>query len=115
MQPDGLRLVSADAERVIRLWDLSTETPPARLVTDPGTIRAIALAGNILVVAGDSLELWDVDTGERLVTLEPDARAINCLELSADGHILASGDDKKVSLRDLDELLRLMAEIELGW
>lgn len=27
----------------------------------------------------------------------------------------ASGDDRKVKLRDLDELRRLLAEIELGW
>ena len=47
--------------------------------------------------------------------LEADARAVNCLELSADGRILAAGDDRKVTLRDLDELRRLMAEIELGW
>ena len=112
---DGERLASGDAEGIVRLWDLSAEAPPTRLVTDQGAIRAIALAGNILAVAGDSLELWDVDTGDRLVTLEADARAVNCLELSADGRILASGDDRKVTLRDLHELRRLMAEIELGW
>ena len=115
VRPDGERLASGDAEGVIRLWDLSAETPPTRLVTDQGTIRAVAFAGNILAVAGGSLELWDVDAGQRLVTLEADARAVNCLELSPDGRILASGDDKKVTLRDLHELRRLMAEIELGW
>ena len=40
---------------------------------------------------------------------------MNSLELSADGRILAAGDDKKVSLRDLDEIRRLQAELELGW
>jgi WD40 repeat protein len=112
---DGKRLASADAEGVVRLWDLSAEAPPARLVTAQGAIRTLALGGNVVAVAGNSLELWDVDTGQRLVTLEADARAVNCLELSADGRILASGDDKKVTLRDLEELRRLMAEIELGW
>jgi len=115
VRADGERLASADAQGVIRLWDLSAQTPPTRLVTDQGVIRAVAYAGNILAVAGGSLELRDADTGERLVTLEADARAVKCLELSADGRILASGDDKKVSLRDLHELRRLMAEIELGW
>ncbi len=112
---DGQRLASADAEGVIRIWDLSAETPPAQLVTDQGEIRAVAFAGNTRAVAGRSLEVWDVDTGDRLVTLEADARAVNCLELSADGRSLASGDDRKLTLRDLHEFRRLMAEIELGW
>ncbi len=112
---DGTRLASGDAEGVVRLWDLSADGPTTRLATDQGAIRTIALAGNILAVAGRSLELWDAGTGDRLVTLEADARAVNCLDLSADGRILASGDDRKLTLRDLDELRRLMAEVELGW
>ncbi len=112
---DGTRLASGDTLGIVRLWDVSAEAPATRLVTDRGEIRTVALAGNLLAVAGSSLDLWDVETGDRLVTLEADARAINCLELSPDGRILASGDDKKVTLRDLDELRRLMAEIELGW
>jgi len=112
---DGARLASGDAEGIVRLWDRSAEAPPSRLVTDRGAIRTVAFAGNLLAVAGGALELWDVDTGDRLVTLEADARAVNCLELSADGRTLASGDDRKLTLRDLNELRRLMAEIELGW
>jgi hypothetical protein len=75
----------------------------------------MAFGPNALAVAGRSFELWHADLGERLVTLEADARTINSLDLSADGRILASGDDKKFTLRDLEELRRLMAEIELGW
>jgi len=112
---DGKRLVAADAEGIVRLWDLSAETSPTRLVTGQGAIRTVALAGNLLAVAGGSLDLWDVDRDQRLLTLEADARAINCLDLSEDGQILASGDDRKVTRRDLDQLRRLFAEIELGW
>jgi WD40 repeat protein len=114
-RPDGEYLASGDAEGVVRLWDLSADTPPTRLVTDQGAIRIVAFARNILAVAGGSLDLWDLNRGERLVTLETDARSVNGLELSSDGRILVSGDDRKVTLRDLDELRRLMAEIELGW
>jgi len=112
---DGERLASADTEGVVRIWDLSAERPPIRLVTDQGVIRTMAFGPNALAVAGGSFELWHADLGERLVTLEADARSINSLDLSPDGRILASGDDKKVTLRDLEELRRLMAEIELGW
>jgi len=115
VRADGERLASADAEGIVRIWELSAEAPPIRLVADRGAIRTVAFAGNIVAVAGGSLELWDAGAGERLVTLEADARAVNCLELSADGRILASGDDRKLALRDLHELRRLMAEIELGW
>jgi len=115
VRPDGARLASGDAEGIVRLWDLSAAASPTRLVTDRGAIRTVALAGNLLAVAGGSLELWDGDTGDRLVTLEADARAVNRLELSADGRVLASGDDRKLTLRDLHERGRLMAEIELGW
>src|SRR6185312_4354917 len=69
---DGQRLAAADAEGVVRLWDLS-EGLRTRLVTDQREIRTLAFAGNLLAVAGDSLELWDADTGDRLVTLEADA------------------------------------------
>ena len=112
---DGELLASADAEGVVHLWDLSGERPPLRLATGQGTIRAMILGTNLLAVASDSLELWDADAGQRLVTLEADARAVNCLEISADGRLLAAGVEKKVALRDLDEIRRLLAELELGW
>ena len=115
VERDGKRLVSGDADGIVRLWDVSSATPARRLETGQEAMRAIALAGNLVAVAGSSLELWDIDRGERLVTLEADARAVSCLELSADGRILASGDERNVRLRDLDELRRLLAEIELGW
>jgi len=112
---DGELLASADTEGVVHLWDPSGERPPLRLATGQGTIRAMALGTKLLAVAGDSLELWDADAGQRLVTLEADARAVNCLEISADGRLLAAGVDKMVALRDLDEIRRLLAELELGW
>ncbi len=112
---DGKRLASADAAGDVHLWDLSAETPPIRLVTGQGAIRAVALSRDVLAVAGGSLDLWDRHRGERLVTLETNGSAVNCLDLSPDGRTLAWGDDRKVSVRDLDELRRLMAEIELGW
>jgi WD40 repeat protein len=112
---DGKSLASADAGGIIRIWKPSTDTPPKRLVTGDEAIRALALAGNLIAVAGSSLDLWDVDRGERLLTLVPDARAVNCLELTADGRTLASGDNRNVKLRDLDELRHLLREIDLGW
>jgi serine/threonine protein kinase/WD40 repeat protein len=112
---DGSRLASGDAAGIVRLWDPPAETSPARLVTNQGAIRVLALSGNLLAVAGNSLDLWDINTGQRLLTLEADARTVNCLELSGDGRTLITGDDRKVSVRDLHELRRLMAEIELGW
>jgi WD40 repeat protein len=112
---DGERLAAADAEGVVRLWSLSAEAPPIRLATNQGTIRAMALGPHTLALAADSLELWDADAGQRLVTMEADAHAVHCLEISADERILAAGDDKKVSLRDLDEIHRLMADLDLGW
>jgi WD40 repeat protein len=112
---DGERLAAGDAEGVVQVWDLSADAPPARLVTDQGAIRAVALVGNLLAVAAGSLDLWDTESGERLLTLETDARAVNCLEISPNGRILASGDDRKATLRDLHELQRLLVEIDLGW
>ncbi len=112
---NGERLASADAEGIVRLWDIDSGRPPLELATGQGAIRAMALGPNVLVVAGEALELWDSQAGRRLVTLEADAHAVNALEISADGRILAAGDEKTVTLRDLEEIRRLMAELELGW
>ncbi len=115
LQPGGSRLAGADASGVIRIWDLSTETPPARLATEGGEIRALAFGGNTLAVAGRYVELWDVDAGVPIVRLEADVRKVSCIDLSADGRTLAWGDDRKLTCRDVQELRRLMGEIELGW
>ena len=39
---DGERLASADAEGVVRLWDVSSRSPPLELATGQATIRAMA-------------------------------------------------------------------------
>ena len=70
---DGGRLASADAEGVVRLWDVSSRSPPLELATGQATIRAMAFGPRTLAVAGESLELWDAETGRRLITLEADA------------------------------------------
>jgi WD40 repeat protein len=114
-RPDDGRLAAADAEGVVRLWDPSADRPTLRLATGQGAIRAMALGRNVLAVAGDSLELWGAEGGEPILTLEANARNVHSLEFSPDGRILAVTDDKKAALRDLDEIRRLMAELDLGW
>jgi WD40 repeat protein len=115
LQPGGSRLAASDASGVIHIWDLSTESLPARLVTEQGEIRAVAFGGNALAVAGRYVELWDVGAGELIVRLEADARKVSCIDLTANGRMLAWGEDRKLTCRDVQELRRLMGEIELGW
>ena len=113
----GLLQAHLPASRVVRAFsminaeEMSGDGHPQG---DPRR-RALALAGDLLAVAGNSLDLWAVEGGERLVTLEPDARAVNCLDLSPDGQTLVVGNDRKVSSRDLSQLREILTGLELGW
>ena len=72
-------------------------------VKPTGYSIAFSADGRTLAGAGNGIiELWDVDTGESLYTLEGHADAIYSLAFSADGRTLASGSgDSTIRLWDV--------------
>jgi WD40 repeat protein len=80
-RPDGRTLVTATQSGVVTLWDVESGRELARLKGRPGPpyrmsdIEAMALApdGRLLAVAGPTLKVWNLDTGELAEGYDPGA------------------------------------------
>lgn len=108
-------------ERNVNLWNITIPSKPKKLNTIylPYTIdnRAVALStnGSILVEATKYyfdtycdaiISLWDVDTGDKLISLQGHTEHIESLTFSPDGKILASGsEDGTVLLWNWDKIV----------
>ncbi len=79
-------------------WDVYTEI-------SAGYVNDIAFSSDAktLVSAGhNEIELWSVDNGERLLTIEGYSRWLNCVDISADDNFVAgAGNDGVIRIWDL--------------
>jgi WD40 repeat protein len=92
---DGLRLVTAGADRQIRLWNLSQTNQPREIKHwTGGTIANWSPDGQHIVTQNDSiLRTWTV-SGRPLAEWRVPSRVIRSMEFSPDGHlIVTAGDD----------------------
>lgn len=93
--PDGTRIVSADSDGALRLWDVKTGQPagkPLRINEKDMISMAIAPDGNRLA-SGNSdgmLHLWDAYSGQLIGTLENNA-PVYSIAFSPDGDQLVAG------------------------
>jgi WD40 repeat protein len=104
--PDGKTLASAEWSGTTRLWDLLTATA-ARTFPGHGYHVAISPDNSTLAavssgetIAGDSLRLWDLATGEERPRMARHELPVSHALFSPDGKVVATNDGEAVRLWD---------------
>ncbi|MBF0541378.1 MAG: caspase family protein [Nitrospirae bacterium] len=115
---DGRRIISASADKTIRIWDIETGKETQKLLGQigggsEGAIYAIALSPDEkwLAVGGyfggnidtrGNIRIYDIETGKIINVLKSHKSSIYDLSVSSDGRYLVSGSaDKMVKVWDI--------------
>ncbi|MEQ8675292.1 MAG: BTAD domain-containing putative transcriptional regulator [Aggregatilineales bacterium] len=97
---DGHYLLSAGADKTLRLWDLNTGKT-LRVISDFDVpIRSATFSPDSKYYAvgcsGNTLRIWGVDHSEPVRILRSHTGCVQCVAWSQDGQLLASGDTEGV-------------------
>lgn len=101
LSPDGQVLASVGADGQVKLWNSETGAAIASLPGHHSSINAVVFSrnGRYLATGGESLWLWNLDTGEGQTLLQSDGDFINRLAITLDNQTLISvGTDKLIRL-----------------
>jgi WD40 repeat protein/serine/threonine protein kinase len=122
--PDGRRLATAGFNSAVKVWDAQTGRQQLILGNQGYTDvafspdgRRLAAVGGLFAVRPDrEVEVWDVETGQKIHSLHGHVGALRCVTFSPDGRRLASaGLDQSIKLWDVatgQEVLTLRGHID---
>lgn len=107
ISPDGQKMISAGADKIIMVWDISTGKSLGKLSKHSTIIYALAIHPNgESFFSGDGngcIKIWQWNWGEEIATLEGHSRSIYALCISPDGKLLISGkEDRTIRIWDLN-------------
>ncbi|KAG8938455.1 hypothetical protein FRC03_007231, partial [Tulasnella sp. 419] len=116
---DGTRVASC-AQGVVRIWKTESDTLEREIVVSKNTLYAIDISSDgRKVIAGGiqkKIFVWDMGSGELLLTIKGHKYWIQALAISRDGNKIVSGCAKSVRLWDADqgEALHVLEDIASG-
>ncbi len=103
--PDGLRAYSAGVDRLIKLWEIgSTDWQPRYGHTRAVQFVTTSPKGDLVASASDeaAIRIWQVATGNEIMTLPGHADGVIALAFSPEGdQLLSTGRDARFKLWDL--------------
>jgi len=105
MSPDGSRLATSGADKIVRIWDAASDKELLSLSGHTDKVLALSFRpdGKRLASASHdgTVRVWDVTTGLELLTLDTHAGGAHAVSFSPDGTRLATaGMDDTVKLWD---------------
>ena len=107
--PDGLRVITATWQGVLKLRDAKTGQAILTFKSVADEVRSIAFSsdGSRIVTAGGdgTAKIWDAKNGRVLKSLKGSQRLLNSVCFSPDGKLILTGsEDTKVKLWNIDKV-----------
>lgn len=104
--PQGRQLVTGSIDANIKVWNIE-DGRELKSLTVGGPVRSVALRSDGILAVGTkmpSIELWNVDSGDRMGILDGHASGVMSVAFSADGRSLVStSTDKTLRVWNIED------------
>ena len=115
ISPDGRYIVSGSRDRTVRIWDINSGDLLRTLGGHEwGGVNSVAISpdsryivsggGRVLIdpFTDSAVQIWDINSGDLLMTLEGHEESVRSVAISPDGRYIVSGDGKTVRIWDIN-------------